>query len=426
MRSIRLATAIVAGCVLSLAPAVAADNCVLYWNQQLIDATRLSRNPPPIAALHMAAFHAAIFDAVNGVTQAHQPWLVNEPAPKGIDLDAAVAGAAHAVLVKYWSTSSNPRNLDMAYEKALAAIPDGPGKAAGLAWGEHVAAQVIAQRATSGFDQPIAGEFSSTEAGLWRETPPGFRPPVLPHVSRVTPYVLKSPSQFRAPPPPPVGSKQYADEIAYVAKVGGRDGAERTEAETLSTPFWSDDLGSCTPPGHWNLIAADIARRKQLSVPECARLFALLNFAEADAGIACWDSKFFYRTWRPETAIREVDAKTNPYAQPNPEFIPNMVSPAFPSYVSGHSTFSSAGCKVLQEFFGTDDIEFTALSDGLPGAVRTFKSFSACRDEIGLSRVYGGIHFPMDNVEGQKMGAAIAAYVMQNALRPAKPGLASN
>jgi len=161
-------------------------------------------------------------------------------------------------------------------------------------------------------------------------------------------------------------------------------------------------------------------------VPDTARLFALLNFAEADAGIACWDTKFFYRTWRPETAIREVDPKVNQFALPNPDWIPLMVTPSFPSYVSGHSTFSSAGCKVLQEFFGTDDVEFTVKSDGLPGAVRSFKKLSACRDEIGMSRVYGGIHYMMDNVEGQKMGDAIAEYVMKNALPMAKAGIVTN
>jgi len=426
MKLTRCLVAAFAGAVLTLARAQAAENCVLFWNEQLMDVTRLSRNPPPIAALHMAAFHAAIFDAVNGITHTHQPWLVTEPAPAGADMDAAVAGAAHAVLVKYWSAATNPRVIEVAYEKALAAIPESAGKKTGIPWGEHVAELVVTKRTTSGFDKPIPGNYSSTEPGLWRETPPGFRPPTLPHMAKVAPYVMKSPEQFRAPPPPAVGSEEYAKEIAYTAKVGGRDGAERTEYETMSAPFWSDDLGSCTPPGHWNVIAQDLVRRHQLSVSETARLFALLDFAEADAGIACWDTKFFYRTWRPETAIREIDPKVNTFAKSVPEWIPLMMTPSFPSYVSGHSTFSSAGCKVLQDYFGTDDVEFTAKSDGLPGAVRTFKKLSACRDEIGMSRVFGGIHYQIDNVEGQKMGTAIAEYVMKTALQPLKPAVASN
>jgi hypothetical protein len=404
-------------CALAGSPAIA-GNAVLDWNEQLLNATRLSRNPPPIAALHMATFHAAIFDSVNGVTHQYRSWLVNEPAPAGVDVDAAIAGAANTVLTKLWGQSANPRNLQIAYEKALAAIPDGAGKTEGLAWGKHVAEVILENRAKSGYDKPVPGVYSSNEPGKWRETPSGFRPAVLPHLAKVTPFVMTSPDQFRAPPPPALDSKQCADELAEIVRIGARDGAERTESETLSAPFWSDDLGSCTPPGHWNWIAQDLARRKNLSVVETARLFALLNLAEADAGIACWDTKFFYRTWRPETAIRLLDATMNPQAKPYVDFIPNMASPAFPSYISGHSTFSAAGSRILENFFGTDEIEFSVRSDGLPGAVRTFKKLSDCRNEIGMSRLFGGIHVMCDNVEGQKCGIKVADWVCAHALLP--------
>ncbi len=397
-----------------------ADNAVLYWNQQALDATRLARNPPPMSSFFFATFHAAIFDAVNGITHTHKGWLVNDPAPAGADLDAAIAGAAHTTMTALWSATSNPHNLQVAYEKAIAAIPDSPAKTAGIAWGEHVAQLVLAKIATAGYNKPIPGKYSSDEPGKWRETPPGFRPPTLPFWAGVTPFVMTSPSQFRAPPPLALDSKEYADEVAYVAKVGARDGAERTEYETLSTPFWSDDLGTATPPGHWNVIAQDLARRNNLSVPDTARLFALLNMTEADAAISCWDSKFFYRTWRPETAIRELDPKLNQYAKPNPEFIPNLVSPSFPSYTSGHSSFSGGAARLLALYFGTDDITFTTTSDGLPGAVRTFQKLSDAQREAGMSRVWGGIHYMADNVEGQKAGMKIADWVFANALQPAK------
>ena len=396
------------------------DNAVLYWNQQVLDATRLSRNPPPIASHNMATYHAAIFDAVDGINRNWKPWLVQETAPAGADMDAAIASAANTVLNALWGQATNPRNFEVAYQKALAAIPEGQPKTDGIAWGRHVAEQILAKRADSGFNKPIPGKYSSEEPGKWRETPPGFRPPVLPFWGHVTPFVMTSPDQFRAPPPPALDSKQYAEETAYVAKVGARDGAERTEYETFSTAFWSDDLGTATPPGHWNVIAQDFARRRNLSVAECARLFALLNFAEADAAISCWDTKFFYRTWRPETAIRELGPQSNPSAAPNPDFIPIMVSPAFPSYTSGHSTFSAAASRLLERYFGTDDLEFTVTSDGLPGAVRTFKKLSAARDEIGMSRVWAGIHVMSDNLEGQKAGLKVADWVFDNALQPLK------
>ena len=397
-----------------------ADNSVLFWNEQVLNATRLGRNPPPLAALHMATYHAAIFDAVNGITRTHRGWLVNDPAPAGADLDAAVASASFTVLNALWGQSTNPRTFQIAYDKALAAIPDGQPKTDGLAWGKQVAGLILAERAKSGFDKPIPGKYSSTEPGKWRETPPGFRPPVLPFWGKVKPFVLTTPDQFRAPPPAAVNSKEVADELAYVAKVGARDGAERTEYQTLSTPFWMDDLGSSTPAGHWNQIAQDLARRNKLPLADCARLFALLNFATADAGISCWDSKFFYSTWRPETGIREIDPKVNPLAVSNPNFIPNMVAPAHPDYTSGHSTFTGAASRLLERWFGTDDIEFSTTSDGLPGAVRSFKKLSDARREVGMSRVYGGIHTMSANLEGQKAGVKVGDWVFDNALPPLK------
>ncbi len=392
---------------------------MLYWNEQVLNATRLARNPPPIASLHFATYHVAIFDAVNGITRTHQGWLVNEPAPAGANMDAAIASASLTVLNALWGQSSNPRNFQVAYDKAIAGIPDGAAKTDGIAWGKKVAEAVLAKRAQSGWNKPAeGGPFTSQEQGKWRETPTGFRPPVTPQLSTTVPFAMTSPSQFRAPQPMPIGSKEYAEEIAYVAKVGPRDGAERTEYQTLSTPFWSDDLGTSTPTGHWYQIAQDLARRNHLDTAQSARLFALLGIAGADAGISCWETKFYYRTWRPETAIRETEKNTNPLLVVNPEFIPNMPAPAHPDYTSGHSTFTGAATHLLELWFGTDDITFTVGSDGLPGAVRTFTKLSEARREVGMSRVYGGIHTMSANIEGQKAGIKIADWVFTNSLQP--------
>jgi hypothetical protein len=398
-------------------PRAFADNAVLYWNEQGIDATRLARNPPPMSSLLLATYHVAIFDAANGFERTYKGWLVNDPAPAGANLDAAIAGAAHTVLKSLW-VSTNPRMIEIAYEKALAAIPDGRAKADGIAWGEKVATAVLWKRADSGYNKPIPGNYASTEPGKWRETPPTFRPALLPYWGKVTPFVMTSPSQFRAPPPEALGSKEYAGELAFVASHGARDGADRTDYQTLCTPFWSDDLGTSTPPGHWNMIAQDIARRKNFSELECARLFALLNLAEADAAIGCWETKYYYNVWRPETALRELDSKTNPNVVSRPDFIPNMAAPPFPSYISGHSTFSSAGARTIALFIGTDDIDFSVRSDGLPGVVHTFKKLSDAQKEAGMSRVWGGIHTMSDNLEAQKMGVQIADWTFSHALQP--------
>src|ERR1700677_4814392 len=127
----------------------AAKNSVLYWNTQALDTTRLSRNPPPIASLYFATFHVAIFDAVNGITRTNNGWLVNDPAPPGADMDAAVAGASLAIFNGLWGLTANPRNFQLAYQKALASIPDGQAKVDGIAWGKKVAEAVLAKLADS-------------------------------------------------------------------------------------------------------------------------------------------------------------------------------------------------------------------------------------------------------------------------------------
>lgn len=395
-------------------------NPVLYWNDQALHATRLSRNPPPVAALHFGTFHAAIFDAVNGFDQAYEPWLVDEAAPAGADRDAAIAAAAYLVLQNIWGNEVNPRVIKKAYDEALAAIPAGPARDLGISWGRKVAQQILDQRATSGLDQPYAGEITSSEIGKWRETPPAFRPPVSPAVAHVTPFVMTAPDQFRAPPPLPLDSEEYAAELAYTAKVGARDEAERDEYQTLSTPFWADDLGTATPAGHWCVIAQDVAQRKALSVEETAHLFALLTLATADAGISSWESKFYYLHWRPETALREVTEDINAHAEAEPEFIPNMASPAHPTYTSAHSTFTGASSRMLELYIGTDDFEFTSTSDGLPGVVRSYDRFSEASIELNMSRVWGGIHTMLDVVEGRRIGIEIADYVFANALQKRK------
>lgn len=401
--------------------AFAGDNAVLFWNEQALNATRLARNPPPLIALWFGTYHAAIADTVDGIDRQWQPWLVTEMAPAGADMDAAIASSAYTVLYAIWGQLVNPHNFDLAYEKALAAIPDGQAKTDGIAWGKKVAEAVLAERAKSGMKNPDAKRYMPSDApGQWRPTAPEFRSAVTPQMAHTKPFVCKSPDQFRAPPPPPVGSKAYAEELKLVSKVGARDNSGRTDYQTESVPFWSDALGTSGPAGHWNMITQNIARERGLSTVECARLFALVNFAAADGFICCWDTKYYYNTARPETDIRELDKKENPYVEQNKEFIPTMASLPFPSYTSAHMTFTTAATRVLAEYFGTDNVDFSVTSDGLPGVVHNFHSFSAAAKEVGDSRVFGGIHTKLDVDEARNAGLKIGDWVFAHALLPLK------
>src|SRR5262249_11169111 len=160
-------------------------------------------------------------------------------------------------------------------------------------------------------------------------------------------------------------------------------------------------------PGHWNQVAQAVARDRGTSLAQNARLFALLNLALADAGIASWDCKFKYNVWRPIEAIRKTDPRAPAETRGDPEWTPLLATPPFPSYTSGHSTFSGAAAAVLANFFGTDNVRFTISSDGLPRVWRSFASFSAAAAEAGRSRIYGGIHWEFDNADGLAAGRAL-------------------
>ena len=140
-----------------------------------------------------------------------------------------------------------------------------------------------------------------------------------------------------------------------------------------------------------------------------ARLFALLNVAMADAAICAWDAKYAFDFWRPVTAIR---------ATVDPAWNSLIVTPPFPDYVSGHSTFSGAASKVLAMFYGTDNVTFSTGSDFLPGVSRTFDTFSVAAAEAAVSRLYGGIHFRSANEDGLRGGIAIGEWTVTHSMQP--------
>jgi hypothetical protein len=169
--------------------------------------------------------------------------------------------------------------------------------------------------------------------------------------------------------------------------------------------------------GYWNRIAQGVATEQGLSLVQEARLFALLSITEADAQIACWDAKYTYNLWRPVTAIRAADTDGNPATDPESTWTPLLTTPNFPSYTSAHSTLSGAAAGVLTALFG-DSYHFTVTADGLPGVTRSFDSFEAAAAEAGRSRIYGGIHYQFDNLNGQALGGEVADYVVGGFLNP--------
>jgi hypothetical protein len=225
------------------------------------------------------------------------------------------------------------------------------------------------------------------------------------------PFAIKSPEDFHVAPPPALASSDWASQYNYLKTIGATNSTVRTPQQREIALFWADGPRTETPPGHWNKIAQQLARKKNYDLLETARLFAALNTAMADAAIVCWHAKYTYNWWRPVTAIRGGDSDDNPQTEPDPNWTPLLITPPFPEHTSGHSTFSGAAASVLAEFSGSDEFQFVTTSDGLPGVVRRFQRFSEAAREAGLSRVYGGIHFPAANENGLETGRKVGEYV---------------
>ncbi len=395
--------------------ASARADVVTEWNSTALNAIRIDKTPPPKASRALAILHAAIYDAVNGITRSHEPYLIGGLVPASASIEAAASGAAYQVLASLFPAQK--ARFDVIYRTHLAGLPNNPQKKSGIAWGESVAARTLAARATDGFDAAIAPPVGSGP-GAWVPTPPVLAPYLLPQWGFLRPFCMATSSQFRPPGPPALSSARYAADVNEVKQMGAATNSTRTADQTQIALFWADGAGTETPPGHWNSIAQDVAAAKGNTLEENARLFALLNLAMADAAICAWDAKYSFSFWRPVTAIRHADTDGNPATEPDPSWSSLIVTPPFPDYVSGHSTFSGAAATVLAIFYGTDNVSFTTGSDFLPGVHRSFNSFSAAAAEAAVSRLYGGIHFRSANEDGLHGGLAIGHLMMHNFLLP--------
>jgi hypothetical protein len=437
---------------------------ILRWNEIAMDTTALDHTPPPAGdprvfreqfgpgreAKALAIVHIAIFDAVNAATGHYFRSYAGVPAvqrPAG--LNVAIAQAAHDTLVALWPAQSAA--LDALLAEDLGEFADGGLKSRGVALGKRAAAAILARRADDGSKhaEPVVGVdyFPGDGPGEWRQDPVSLIPLALgAKWGQVRPFVLRSADQFHLPPPPALTSARYTRAFNEVKRLGG-DGlttpTERTADQTIAGVYWGYDgtpnLGA--PPRLYNQIAVHIANQQgtgTVNVVNLARLLALVHTSMADAGIACWESKYTYKFWRPIGGIREADTDGNPNTTVDPSFTPlgapasNIVpgvnfTPPFPAYASGHATFGSALFQTLRRFYGTDRIPFTFVSDEFDGVTtdnqgnvrpltpRTFATLAAAEEENGQSRIYLGIHWEFDKTEGMLQGRRIADFVMNHA-----------
>jgi hypothetical protein len=412
-RTIRLGlalgiTAVALGLV-ALAPAeagrggsslTAETRALVDWNVITLQTTAAAPFDPPLEARNVALVQAAVYDAVDSIRGRYRPYVVHVQTEPDASVVAAIASASHRTLQALYPAQAG--TLDAAYQASLAAVPDGEAETEGIDVGETAAGALLALRAGDHSADSVTYTPGSG-AGAWVPTPPAFKPALDPGWGHVTPFFLRSGSQFRPGPPRTLTSAAYQRDFDEIRDVGSASSATRTAHQTDVARFWV-----ATAPQVWNQAAQELTVARGLGVTPAARLFALLNGAGADAFIASWDAKFAYAEWRPVTAIR---------ATADAAWTPLLVTPPFPDYPAGHTTYAGAAETVLTSVFGEHPGAFTLRSATAPGVELTYTSFTDAATEVVNARVWGGIHWRTSSEVGRTLGRQVGRYALAHALK---------
>jgi hypothetical protein len=409
--------------LLICSPIAARADVVLDWNAIAVT-TLVSQGQSPFAqARFMAITQLAVFEAVNAITGDYQPYLGTVVAPVGASVDAAAVTAAYKVLKNYFPLAPN---LDPAYTASLAAIPNGSAKVGGIATGQSAAAQMIALRLNDGSSPPQFYLPTSFDPGVWRLTPScppaggvnfqwqNMRPFGVPSLPNSQAWI----AQFDPGPPPALTSNRYAKDYDEVKTVGNvsSDLTERPQDRADVARFYA----ASSPAFVFNLAARQVAAAEGTSLSKNARALALLNMASNDSLVVSFWTKYHYKLWRPETAIREGDLDGNRKTDADLTFVPYILTPCFPSYPSNHGSGSNSAAEILRRVYGAGGHDISMSNTAVPGLTFHYTKFKQITDDISDARVFGGIHFRFDQVAGADLGRDIATFIYKHNLRRAK------
>lgn len=403
-------------------------NSVFHWVDTALQQVRDQRATAPLAAYCCSLPLAAGFLAANGILQAYEEPFGIGPGPRGAD-----AEVAYGVAFAYAAAEAFQQPFLFERMAFLDRFPGSEAKSLGVRWGRAAADKVLKMRTNDGAEPSEAnyylGRYERRADSLrWRPTGPfyGARPGpafssfdrgLYPGHGRIKPWTMKSGSQFRVPGFYDPKSPEFAEEFDYIRRIGGMDSTIRTADQEQIALFWEDGPWGITQPGHMIYIAMQILQDRDLSFIELARAIALVGMTQCDASICAWDNKYHHDILRPETAIRmRAPRFGNPDSRVarQPDWRSYIPTPEFPSYTSGHSTFGAAAAELIALVYGRDDVSFSGRSPDevlwpqLRGVTRHWRSLSHMAEENGISRIYGGVHWEIDNEQALKAGRAIA------------------
>ena len=417
----------------SVSAAPEPTNMVLVWNENAVNVIGQpgTNTPPglgqgpPLAALHVAMVHGAIYDAVNAIDGGHAPYLPGITAAPDASQAAAVAQAGHDVLFGITPATNTAvrTRIDDMLTASLALIDDGDAEDHGRDVGADAAAAMLAARASDGRSD-VEPFVPSNDLGKWRLGPP-LNANVQGQFATVVPLTLKSPDQFPTVGMPALTSAQYAAEFNEVKALGAQSGSSRTEAQTRMAGFFT-----ANPLVYYNTGLRVIATDQGLSTSEQARLFVKTSMAGADALISCWNNKKLWYTWRPATAIHEAANDGNPLTSPDANWTSLFAVAGYPDEPSGYNCYTGGFWQSARYFFGTDMFAFSLTSPGVPanpaagnpigvpGSTRSYTRFSGVVKDTINGRILNGFHFRTADVHGAWIGKKTAQWIDKHYFGP--------
>jgi hypothetical protein len=412
-------SAIFAFTILLLAPVISRADAITHWNEITVTATLGGQpqiepaRPGPSNVLDIAMVHLAMYDAVQAIERNYRPYCMDVPNASGTPA-AAAAKAARDVLVNRFPLQTGA--IDTAYQNYLINTGISPMDA-GIPVGTATAGCIIGMRNGDGsFPNPAPPPFiGGTEIGMWRPTSPNTSMATS-WLGFVTPFTLRSPSQYRPGPPPELDSPEYTRAYNEVKSIGALNSTARSLEQTDMANFWNLNYQLV-----WNRVIRQLSTAHVTNISDSSRLFALTSTAMADSIITAWDSKREYVFWRPITAIRNGDLDGNPKTDGDANWNSFIAAPPYPDYTSGANNISASASRALELFFGTNEmtVSITTTNTG-PTAqdTRTFETLNDIRDEVVEARIYEGIHFRFADEIGRKQGEHVAQWAYGHYFQP--------
>lgn len=397
-------------------PYAGPPEAVLTWNTNAVTAVRAS-TPTKVQTdgmVYMSYVQAAVYDAVTKLDGRYQPYHdFNVAVAPDASVQAAVAAAARTTLDYY--LPDQQATVDGKYNAYLATLAG--NVAGGVAVGEAAANDIIALRTGDGRNvaTPSYGGIGPILPGQWQLQP--GQSVQTPWLATMRPFLLDQASQFRAKPPPSLTSRRFAKDLNETEAYGALNSTVRTPEQTAIAYFW---VGNNI--NQYNVTMQGVVGQHGMDIVDAAHLLAMGNIVTTDAGMACFDSKFFYQFWRPITAIRNADKDGNPDTTADATWQALLGVPGHPEYPSQHGCFTAAFTDALAAALHTQHIDVTMPGGENGSNVMTttqhFDTVDDVQDQVVDARVWLGFHFRNSVEQGNKLGNRVASWELKRYFKP--------